>query len=81
MPSGLYAQEKACKQEEKLLSRLQAVDLDTSLMEVLRRQADLLLKGMIDESRLILNTLSQNSKSKNVSPQIKYFLVEVECYL
>jgi hypothetical protein len=45
MPSGLYAQEKACKQEERILSRLQAVQLDTSLMEVMRRQADLLLRG------------------------------------
>ncbi|XP_048760414.2 zinc finger SWIM domain-containing protein 6-like [Ostrea edulis] len=45
MPSGLYAQEKACKQEERILSRLQAVQLETSLMEVMRRQADLLLRG------------------------------------
>lgn len=58
MPSGLYAQEKACKQEEKLLSRLQAVDLDTSLMEVLRRQADLLLKGNVVNSIMKKKTIA-----------------------
>ncbi len=45
MPSGIYAQEKASKQEEKLISRLQQMELDTTLVAVLRKQAVLLLEG------------------------------------
>ena len=45
MPSGLYSQEKACKQEEKLIGRLQEIELDTTLVAVLRKQAVLLLEG------------------------------------
>ena len=45
MPPGLYAQEKACKQEEKLIRRLQQLELDTTLVAVLRKQAVLLLEG------------------------------------
>ncbi|KAL5017228.1 hypothetical protein ScPMuIL_006817 [Solemya velum] len=45
MPPGLYAQEKACKQEEKLISKLQAIELDARLIAVLRREVDLLLEG------------------------------------
>ncbi|KAK7508339.1 hypothetical protein BaRGS_00000578 [Batillaria attramentaria] len=45
MPSGLYAQEKACKQEERLLERLQGIDLDSTLLRVLQRQVTLLLEG------------------------------------
>lgn len=46
MPPGLYAQEKACKQEEKLISKLQAIELDARLIAVLRREVDLLLEGL-----------------------------------
>ncbi len=35
MPPGLYAQEKACTQEEKLLSRLRKVELDSRLLATL----------------------------------------------
>ena len=45
MPHGLYAQEKACKQEERLLERLQSIDLDPTLLRVLQRQVTLLLEG------------------------------------
>ncbi|XP_064624663.1 zinc finger SWIM domain-containing protein 4-like isoform X2 [Lineus longissimus] len=45
MPSGLYAQEKACKQEEKLIAKLQEIHLDTTMVAVLRKQAILLLEG------------------------------------
>ena len=45
MPSGVYAQEKASKQEEKLIGRLQEMELDTTLVAVLRKQAVLLLEG------------------------------------
>ena len=45
MPVGVYAQEKACKQEERLIARLQRMDLDTTLVAVLRKQATLLLEG------------------------------------
>jgi hypothetical protein len=47
MPSGLYAQEKACKQEEKLIAKLQEIHLDTTMVAVLRKQAILLLEGML----------------------------------
>ena len=43
MPSGLYAQEKACKQEERLITRLQEIDLDSALVSVLCYQANLLM--------------------------------------
>ena len=46
MPTGLYAQEKACKQEEKLLSKLQAMELDSTLVKVLQKQTNLMLDGM-----------------------------------
>ncbi|XP_066974337.1 zinc finger SWIM domain-containing protein 5-like isoform X2 [Macrobrachium rosenbergii] len=45
MPPGLYAQEKACKQEEKMILKLQELTLDSPLLAVLRRQARLLLEG------------------------------------
>ncbi len=43
MPPGLYAQEKACKQEERLIARLQDVDVDDSLFEAIKYQASLQL--------------------------------------
>jgi hypothetical protein len=43
MPPGLYAQEKACKQEERLLARLQDLEWDSLLGGALRRQAHLLM--------------------------------------
>ena len=45
MPAGVYAQEKACQQEEKLISRLQQLELDTTLVDVLCRQANMMLEG------------------------------------
>ncbi|CAH1111351.1 unnamed protein product [Psylliodes chrysocephalus] len=45
MPVGLYAQEKACKQEDRLIVKLQEIELDNSLVAVLRRQAIILLEG------------------------------------
>ncbi|XP_076307460.1 zinc finger SWIM domain-containing protein 5-like isoform X1 [Tachypleus tridentatus] len=45
MPSGVYAQEKACKQEERLITKLQDIELDGTLVAVLRKQAMLLLEG------------------------------------
>lgn len=45
MPAGLYAQEKACKQEDHLISKLQEIELDSCLVTVLRKQALLLLEG------------------------------------
>lgn len=38
-------QEKACKQEDKLIAKLQEIELDNSLVAVLRRQAIILLEG------------------------------------
>ena len=43
MPPGLYAQEKACKQEERILARLQDLEWDSLLGGALRRQAHLLM--------------------------------------
>ncbi|XP_069127958.1 zinc finger SWIM domain-containing protein 5-like [Argopecten irradians] len=45
MPTGLYAQEKACKQEEKLIAKLQSVELDPTLVSVFSKQAILMLEG------------------------------------
>ncbi|GJQ79140.1 hypothetical protein Trydic_g5393 [Trypoxylus dichotomus] len=45
MPVGLYAQEKSCKQEDRLIAKLQEIELDNSLVAVLRRQAIILLEG------------------------------------
>ncbi|XP_060536491.1 zinc finger SWIM domain-containing protein 4-like isoform X2 [Cylas formicarius] len=45
MPVGLYAQEKSCKQEDRLIAKLQDIELDNSLVAVLRRQAIILLEG------------------------------------
>ena len=44
MPPGLYAQEKALKQEERLISKLQEIELDSTLVGVLCYQADLLME-------------------------------------
>jgi hypothetical protein len=55
MPHGLYAQEKACKQEERLLERLQTIDLDPTLLRVLQRQVNLLLDGMFTMQGKITN--------------------------
>ena len=48
MPTGLYAQEKACKQEEKLLNKLQALELDPTLVKVLQKQTNIMLDGMYE---------------------------------
>ena len=45
MPTGVYTQEKACKQEEKLIGRLQRMELDATLVAVMRKQAVMLLEG------------------------------------
>jgi len=46
MPPGDYAQEKALKQEEKLISQLERLDLSSDLLKVLRDQVLLLLDGL-----------------------------------
>lgn len=45
MPTSTYAQEKAWKQEERLIMKLADMDLDTSLVSVLRKQMEYLLNG------------------------------------
>lgn len=45
MPLGLYAQEKACKHEDRLITKLHDIELDGTLVGVLRKQAMLLLEG------------------------------------
>ena len=47
MPSGVYAQEKVLKQEEKLIGRLQELQLDSTMVNVLHRQANVLLEGIV----------------------------------
>ena len=48
MPHGLYAQEKSCKQEERLIGRLAEVmpaeTVDSNMIYMLRHQANLLLE-------------------------------------
>ena len=43
MPAGLYAQEKAVKQEQRLIAKLQELELDSILQKVHARQAGILL--------------------------------------
>lgn len=45
MPEGLYAQDKVCRNEEQLLSRLQELHLDDELVQTLQKQCILLLEG------------------------------------
>lgn len=41
----VHLQEKSCKQEDRLIAKLQEIELDNSLVAVLRRQAIVLLEG------------------------------------
>ncbi|NWS87476.1 ZSWM4 protein, partial [Toxostoma redivivum] len=45
MPDGLYAQEKVCRNEEQLISKLQEIELDDTLVKIFRKQAVFLLEG------------------------------------
>ncbi|KAF6307497.1 zinc finger SWIM-type containing 4 [Rhinolophus ferrumequinum] len=45
LPEGLYAQDKVVRNEEQLLTLLEEVELDERLVQVLRKQAGLLLEG------------------------------------
>ncbi|XP_039944969.1 zinc finger SWIM domain-containing protein 6-like isoform X2 [Hirundo rustica] len=45
MPDGLYAQEKVCRNEEQLISKLQEVELDDTLVKIFRKQAVFLLEA------------------------------------
>lgn len=47
MPDGLYAQEKVCRNEEQLISKLQEIDLDDTLVKIFRKQAVFLLEGIL----------------------------------
>jgi len=43
--ANVVFQDKACKQEERLIGKLQEMELDSALVGVLRRQAVALLEG------------------------------------
>ncbi|XP_029773663.1 zinc finger SWIM domain-containing protein 4 [Suricata suricatta] len=45
LPEGLYAQDKVVRSEEQLLALLEEMELDERLVQVLRRQAGLLLEA------------------------------------
>ncbi len=45
MPTGSYSKDKVTKQEERLIGQLCELDLDSTLVAVLRQQAVLLLEG------------------------------------
>lgn len=45
MPPGFYAQEKSCKQEDKMITKLQDIELDSLLVSVLRKQTMMFLEG------------------------------------
>ncbi|XP_054985031.1 zinc finger SWIM domain-containing protein 4 [Sorex araneus] len=45
LPDGLYAQDKVVRNEEQLLALLEELELDERLVQVLRKQAGLLLEG------------------------------------
>ena len=61
MPPGVYSQDKAIKQEERLIERLQSLDMDTTLVAVLRKQTVLLLEGELQE--MAINLMCTKSKS------------------
>ncbi|CAJ0967588.1 unnamed protein product [Ranitomeya imitator] len=46
MPDGLYAQEKVCRNEEQLISKLQEIELDDTLVKIFRKQAVFLLEAV-----------------------------------
>ena len=46
MPHGVYAQQKLVKQEQRLITYVQEVELDTTLVAVLKHQASVLLAGL-----------------------------------
>jgi len=56
MPTGLYAQEKTYKQEEKLISKLQALHLDTTMYTVLCGQCENMLDGKLVLSFHVITT-------------------------
>uniref|UniRef100_A0A4W3I3H6 Zinc finger, SWIM-type containing 5 n=1 Tax=Callorhinchus milii TaxID=7868 RepID=A0A4W3I3H6_CALMI len=45
MPEGLYAQDKVCRNEEQIILKLQELELDEMLVQVLRKQSIILLEG------------------------------------
>ncbi|XP_040435727.1 zinc finger SWIM domain-containing protein 6 isoform X2 [Falco naumanni] len=45
MPDGLYAQEKVCRNEEQLISKLLEIELDDTLVKIFRKQAVFLLEA------------------------------------
>ncbi|XP_038650024.1 zinc finger SWIM domain-containing protein 5 isoform X1 [Scyliorhinus canicula] len=45
MPEGLYAQDKVCRNEEQIIFKLQELELDEMLVQVLRKQSVILLEG------------------------------------
>lgn len=47
MPDGLYTQEKVCRNEEQLISKLQEIELDDTLVKIFRKQAVFLLEGSL----------------------------------
>lgn len=47
MPEGLYAQDKVCRNEEQIIFKLQELELDEMLVQVLRKQSIILLEGKV----------------------------------
>ncbi|XP_056912220.1 zinc finger SWIM domain-containing protein 5 isoform X2 [Takifugu flavidus] len=45
MPEGLYAQDKVCRNEEQIVSKLQELELDNLLVQTLRKQTVQLLEA------------------------------------
>uniref|UniRef100_A0A674P2D0 Zinc finger, SWIM-type containing 5 n=1 Tax=Takifugu rubripes TaxID=31033 RepID=A0A674P2D0_TAKRU len=45
MPEGLYAQDKVCRNEEQIVSKLQELELDSLLVQTLRKQTVQLLEA------------------------------------
>ncbi|XP_077353060.1 zinc finger SWIM domain-containing protein 6-like isoform X2 [Festucalex cinctus] len=65
MPSGLYAQEKLCRHEERLLAKLQQVELDDALVGVFRKQAAILLEGDVHKLQTVLESIQTNVHSSS----------------
>ncbi|XP_036264670.1 zinc finger SWIM domain-containing protein 6 isoform X4 [Pipistrellus kuhlii] len=65
MPDGLYTQEKVCRNEEQLISKLQEIELDDTLVKIFRKQAVFLLEGDVRRLETVLESIQKNIHSSS----------------
>ena len=81
MPSGVYSQEKALKQEEHLISKLEDLDLDCTLTAVMRKQAILLLEGKKNKGSLEIQVYYNLVKLCNKLTVLKLLKIFSTCLM